>query len=105
MKEPEKPWILHIVTAVLAGLNLLVFTVFLSGMLIFQGIHLIFGPIPIYPIIVWGTALVCGLLVAILGGIRLHRYFSAFETLGSYIWLTVMLFLTGQMLAISFPGA
>jgi hypothetical protein len=105
MKEPQKPWIIHIITAVLAGLNLLVFTLFLTAMLIFQAIHMLFGPVPVYPVIVWGSALVCGVLVAILGGKRLHRYFSGFEMLGSYIWLTVMLFLTGQMLAISFPGS
>jgi hypothetical protein len=88
--------LVHQLTTVIAGWNLFVVVTFVGLIGLSAMLNFLLGQVLAGAAIFWGSAIIAasaGVVSGYFGARRLYRYFSGFQMIGSYVWLTVMLYL------------
>jgi hypothetical protein len=88
--------LVHQLTTVIAGWNLFVVVTYAGLIGLSAMLNFILGQMLAVAVIFWASVIIAasaGVVSGYFGARRLYRYFSGFQMIGSYVWLTLMLYL------------
>lgn len=96
-EESPKPVIIQKITTGLSGWNLCLMVAFITLVLLTQTTNLLMGRVQdngLIFLVCVVISLIIGVIAGYYGARRLYRYFSQFQLVGSFVWLSVMIYLT-----------
>jgi len=97
LSEESSPRLVQRINSILAGWNIILVTGYFVLWGLISAANVVLGSLQLGAIQFWvcaAIALVIAVAAGVWGGRRLHAYFCTMGTVGSYIWLVILAYLS-----------